>query len=154
MELNAAAAATLHAGAAPSVSELNAKVSAKNLRFRNKAIGSLDLTAQTHGTGVAFDLTSNLAQADIRGAGRVALSAGYPIDAQIAFGDVTWSGIAPLVSSGDQPFDGSLDGQASISGSAMKLEDLRGKLKLTKLEVRSRRRRLRQDLAHELRGAQ
>ena len=137
VELNAAAAATLHAGAAPSVSELNAKVSAKNLRFRNKAIGSLDLTAQTHGTGVAFDLTSNLAQADIRGAGRVALSAGYPIDAQIAFGDVTWSGIAPLVSSGDQPFDGSLDGQASISGSAMKLEDLRGKLKLTKLEVHS-----------------
>ena len=137
VQLTAGCAATLHRNAPVDFSSLNAQVSAHNLSMNNKPLGDLTATAQSSGKAVAFNLTSDLANARIRGSGRVRLAAGYPMEGQVSFTGVTWSGLSPLLAATAQPFDASLDGQAAVSGPATQTDALRGTLQLTKLEAHS-----------------
>ena len=69
----------------PRISALNANVAAKGLSLNQKQLGGLALTAATEGGAVTFNLTSDLAQADIRGNGRMQLGGDNPLDARVTF---------------------------------------------------------------------
>jgi translocation and assembly module TamB len=137
VQLTADCAATLHGSAPATFSTLNAQIDAHNLSMHNKDLGNLTASAETRGNTIVFTLNSDLAKARIHGAGKLGMSAGYPVDAQLNFTGVTWSGLSPLLAPGPQPFDASLDGQLNVSGSATQTETLRGNLRLTRLEAHS-----------------
>ena len=137
LQLSADCAATLYRNAPMAFSALTANLSAHNLSMDKKDLGDFTATAETSGHAVAFTVSSDLAKARIRGSGHVGLAAGYPVDAQLNFNGVTWSGLSPLLATTAQPFDASLDGQVSVSGSAVNPDALRGNLQLTKLEAHS-----------------
>ena len=84
---------------------------------------------------MAFNLKSDFARSNIQGSGRLDLAAGYPVNAQLTFTGVTWSGLSPLLSATAQPFDASLDGSATVSGPAARPEAMQGNVQLTKLEA-------------------
>ena len=58
---------------------------------------------------------------------RLTLAGDYPVNAQLNFGNLTYSGLAPLLSSTAGTFDGSAEGQVNISGPLSRTQDLRGK---------------------------
>lgn len=137
VQLAADGAATLRRNAAPLFSTLNANVAAKGLNINKKPLGDLTATATTQGKEVAFNLASDLGHANIRGNGRMELAGDYPINAQVTFADVTYSGLQPLLGGATQPFDASVQGQLSVAGPVAKTEALRGTVQLTKLEAHS-----------------
>jgi translocation and assembly module TamB len=137
VQLTADGAATLRGNSLVSFSALNAQLSARNLSMDNNKLGNLTATAETRGNAVDFSVNSDIANARIRGSGHVGMAAGYPMDAQVDFTGVTWSGLRPLLGATDQPFDASLDGQVTVSGPAANPDALRGSLQLTKLEAHS-----------------
>ncbi|HEY2015044.1 MAG TPA: translocation/assembly module TamB domain-containing protein [Bryobacteraceae bacterium] len=137
VQLAADGAATLRKDQAPLFSELNANVAAKGLSMNQKPLGDLTATAATQGNAVALNLTSDLGHANIRGTGHMQLGGDNPLDARLNFSNVTYSGLSPILGSGSQPFDASLEGQVSVSGPLARTEDLRGTLQLSKLEAHS-----------------
>jgi len=137
VQLTADCAATLHRNAAPTLSALNAQLSAHNLSMQNQPLGNLTATAETQGKAVAFNLNSDLAKARINASGRLEMAAGYPIDGKLSFNGVTWSGLSPLLTGKAQAFEASLDGQVTVSGPTANPDALRGGLQLTKLEAHS-----------------
>ena len=137
VQLTADSVAMLHRNAPLDLSALNARFSAQDLSVNNKPLGNVTATASTSGNRVSFTLASNLARSNIRGSGRLGLTAGYPLEASLTFSGLTYSALSPLISSAPEPFDGSLDGQLNISGPVEHVDALRGNLELTKLEAHS-----------------
>jgi translocation and assembly module TamB len=137
VQLTAVGAAALHRNAPMAFSNLDAHLTAQNLSMDQKNLGSLTASATTSGSAVDFSLNSNLANARVQGSGHVGLATGYPIDAQLNFSGVTWSGLSPFLATTAQPIDASLDGQVTVSGSATGAGGLRGSVQLTKLEAHS-----------------
>jgi translocation and assembly module TamB len=141
VQVTAEGAATLHRNAPIAFSALTANLSAHNLSMNKKDLGGLTATAATRGNAVSFTVNSDFANARISGSGHLDLAAQYPIDAQLNFTGVTWSGLSPFLAATPattaQPFDASLDGQVTVSGPTARPEALRGNLQLTKLEAHS-----------------
>ena len=137
VEIAADGAATLRKNAAPLFSTLNANVGARGLALDKKPLGDLTATAETQGREVAFALNSNFAHSAIKGKGRMQLGGDYPVDAQVSFANVTYSGLNAWLQSTVQTFDASLDGQVTVTGPVARTKDLRGTLQLTKLEAHS-----------------
>jgi translocation and assembly module TamB len=137
VEIAADGAATLRKNAAPEFSALNANLGARGLALDKKPLGDLTATAETQGREVVFALNSNFARSAIKGNGRMQLNADYPVDAQVSFANVTYSGLNVWLQSTVQTFDGTLDGQASLAGPLTRTQDLRGTLQVTKLEAHS-----------------
>ena len=136
VQLAADGAATLRANT-PRFSALNANVAAKGITLNRKPFGDLTATATTQGNDVAFNLTSDLAHANIHGTGRMQLGAGNSIDARLDFSNITYSGLAPLLGSTNQPYDASAAGDVTVAGPLAQTDALRGTLQLTKLEAHS-----------------
>jgi translocation and assembly module TamB len=136
-EVVADGAATLRKNAAPLFSTLNANVSTRGLALNKKALGDLTATAETQGGRVAFALNSNFARSMIKGSGQMTLGGDYPVDAQVSFANVTYSGLNAWLESALETFDGSLDGQVKVSGPVARPEEMKGTLELTKLEAHS-----------------
>jgi translocation and assembly module TamB len=136
LQLTADGAATLRQGT-PLFSQLNANVAARGVSVDNKPLGDLTATAATRGQEVVFDLNSNLARADIRGAGRMQLTADYPIDAKVTFDNVTYTGLLPLIGGPQQPFEASANGQITVAGPVSKIDQLRGTVQIARLEAHS-----------------
>jgi translocation and assembly module TamB len=137
VELTADGAATLRKGDAPLFSALNANLSARGVTIDKKPLGDLTATATTRGQDVVFDLKSNLGKADITGSGRLQLTGDYPLNAQIAFGNVTYSGLSPLLGGSPQPFDASANGTVTVTGPLEKPDQIRGAVSIAKLEAHS-----------------
>src|SRR6185369_7152358 len=97
VQLAADGAATLRPSGPPLFSALTANVSAKSISVNRKPLGDLTATATTQGNQVVFNLASDLGHADIRGNGRMQLAGDYPLDAQVTFANVTYSGLQPLL---------------------------------------------------------
>ena len=135
VQITAEGAATLHRTAPMAFSALNAQISVHKLSMNRKELGELTASAETHGNAVAFTLNSDFANARIHGSGQLGMAAGYPLEGQLNFTGVTWSGLSPLLATTAQPFDASVDGQVTVSGSATRPDALRGNLQLTKLEA-------------------
>jgi translocation and assembly module TamB len=135
VRLAADGAATLRRNATPLFSTLNANLSATGLSVNKKALGDLSATAATSGSDVRFDLKSNFARSTIAGTGRVALAGDYPLTAQLNIANLTYVGLSPLLEGPVQPFDGTLNGQVSLSGPIATPDNLRGTATLTTLEA-------------------
>jgi translocation and assembly module TamB len=122
------------------ISELNANVKAAGLASEDKSLGDLTLTANTASGRVNLALDSNLAGAAIQGRGAIQLASGYPTDAKLAFKNVSWTGLAPLLGSSSisqADFEAAADGEASINGPLMNAQQLRGSLQITRLQASS-----------------
>jgi translocation and assembly module TamB len=137
VQIAADGAATLRKGAAPLFANLNANVNARGLSIDKKPLGDLTATAKTQGQEVAFNLTSDLAHADIRGTGRMQLAGDYPLNAQVTFSNLTYGGLAPLLGGTQPTFDASANGQVTVAGPVTKTDALRGTLQIAKLEAHS-----------------
>jgi translocation and assembly module TamB len=137
VELTAAGNATLRKNAAPAISTLNANLAARGLALEKKPLGNLTATATTQGTQIAFSLNSDFARSTIQGSGRLGMTADYPLDAHLRFSNITWSGLDAWLQSGVDTLDGSVEGQATVTGPLARTSDLRGTLQITKLETHS-----------------
>jgi translocation and assembly module TamB len=123
------------------IQTVEANLKADNLAMGNQELGNLALVAKTNAGRVNFTLDSTLAGAMLRGMGSAGLSAGYPIDAQLTFRDLTWSRLQPLVSSTTsvpQQVEGVIDGQITARGPVMNPNQLTGSAQITRLEVSTR----------------
>jgi translocation and assembly module TamB len=105
--------------------------------LNKKPLGDLTATAETRGQEVVFALDSNFANSTIKGHGIMELGGNYPVDAQLSFANVTYSGLNAWLESTVRTFDGSLEGQVSVNGPMTRTQDLRGTLQVTKLEAHS-----------------
>ncbi len=136
LQIAADGSGTLRRNQAPLFSTLNADLSVRGLSLDRKPLGDLTATAQTQGSAVTFNLKSNFARSDISGTGRMDLGGNYPLNANVRFSNVTWSGLSTWTGSSAPPgVDASTEGQISISGPVTQIADLRGSLELSKLEV-------------------
>ncbi len=117
--------------------DLNADVKATGLSAQGKNLGDLTLTANTTAGKLNFALDSNLANASIHGSGNAGLTGDYPVNAQLTFKDVTWTRVQALLGppTGEpRQFEAVADGQVTVNGPALKMDDLRGALQLTRLQ--------------------
>jgi translocation and assembly module TamB len=137
VQLAADGAATLRRNASPLFSTLNARVAARGLSVDKKPLGDLTATAETRGQDLTFNLASDLGRADIRGNGTMRLTGDYPLNAQVTFSNVTYSGLSPLLGGTPQPLEAVADGRVTVSGPVTRTQDLRGSLELSKLQARS-----------------
>jgi translocation and assembly module TamB len=119
---------------------LNANLAATGLTDQGKKLGDLKLSANTTGSRVDFALDSNLADASIHGRGNAELTGDYPLNAELAFQNATWTRLQTVLdpSHGEPPsFEAVADGTATVSGPVTKLDGLRGSLKLTRVNLNS-----------------
>jgi translocation and assembly module TamB len=138
VQLTADGAARIRKDAAPLFSALNANLRATGISANRTSLGDLTADAVTHGNAIEFNLTSDLAHSDIKGAGTVQLTGAYPISAHLTLSNVTYRALSPLFSDAPPPpLDAALDGQLSISGPVSDISQLHGTLELTKLEAHS-----------------
>ena len=138
LELSAEGAATLRRNATPLFSSLNASVAAKGLSVNRQPLGDLTATARTSGNQLNFDLNSDFAKSQIKGNGRLQLAGDYPLTAQVTFGNVSYSGIAPWVDTAVRPgVDALAAGQIDIQGPAATPEAMQGTLRISTLDIHS-----------------
>ena len=138
VQLTANAVGRLRKNAEPLFSTLNANLRATGISLNKQNLGDLTATASTSGNAVQFDLTSDLAKSNIKGSGTMQLANGYPLNARLAFSNVTYRGLAPLVSAApEQPFDAIADGSVTVDGSISNLAAINGSVEFTKLEAHS-----------------
>ena len=119
------------------IHDLNGNVVGAEISAQGKNFGDLALNVNTTGGRLAFTLDSSLAGASIHGRGTADLRGDYPVSAQLAFNNVTWTRFQALrgSSSGPQGVDAIAEGQATLTGPALKVDDLRAFLKLTQLRL-------------------
>jgi autotransporter translocation and assembly factor TamB len=123
------------ANSKPLIRTLDGNFSFRGLNANGKSLGDVTATAATHGNQLAFNLTSDVARADIHGSGTMQLSGDYPVNAQVTFSKVTYAGLQPLFGGRPQPFDGEVDGQVTVAGPVTQTAALRGAVELTTLEA-------------------
>ncbi len=122
-------------------SALNANVGAKGIEMDKKGLGDLTLKADTRGSDVVFTLDSDIGKSNIHGQGQTRLGGDYATTAQIAFSNVTYGALLPLIgTTGPAPsFDALAEGGLTLSGPAIKPDQMAGTLTVAKLEVTSKR---------------
>jgi translocation and assembly module TamB len=118
---------------------LDASVTGRGILADGKKFGDFTLAANTTGNTLNFSLDSKLAEASVQGRGHAQLGGDYPIDTHFTFNNVSWTKLKPLVTStgGDSSFEVLTDGEITLRGPAMKVDELSGSLRLAKLQVSS-----------------
>jgi translocation and assembly module TamB len=139
VELSAAGAAEIR-NTEPRIllRDLSGNIKTSGLALKGKSLGDLTLAANTTGSRTNFTLTSAMAGATIEGHGNVQLAKDYATDAQVTFKNVTWAGIRPLVgydTDAGRGFEAAADGQVSVDGPLLNVDQLRGSAQVTRLEV-------------------
>ena len=120
------------------IRDLDANVKANGIAAQGKSFGDATLTANTAGGKLNFTLDSNIANAVLHGTGSAQLNADYPIDAKLAFSNVTWTRLQDLLgfNNGEPPkFEAVADGQIGLRGPLMKTDQLNGSLQIARLQV-------------------
>ncbi len=121
------------------LSDLGGNLKTTGLTMNGRSLGDLTLAANTSGGRTNFTLNSGVAGATIDGHGSVQLANNYPTEAQLAFKNVTWAGIGPLLGyqAGEgRGFEAAGDGQVTVNGPLANAEQLRGSIQVTRLELR------------------
>jgi len=123
------------------LSSLNANIAANGVSANGKNFGDFTLNANTTAADrVTFAVKSNLAGSTIDGSGNAQLTGAYPVSAKLSFKDVTWTKFQPLIGppTGEPtPFEGAVDGELTVDGPVMNVNQLRGTLNLSRLSVNS-----------------
>ncbi len=120
------------------VSNANADLSARALHMNGQNLGQAMFAAHTTGQNLNFTLDSDIAQSRIHGSGHSQLSGDYPVNANLSFGNIKYSNLAPFVSTEPSirpSFDALLEGEASVNGPVLKPDNLIGRLQLNRLEL-------------------
>ncbi|MEO8131244.1 MAG: translocation/assembly module TamB domain-containing protein [Bryobacteraceae bacterium] len=118
--------------------DLNADIAARQITAQGKNLGDLTLKAATNAGRVTFSLDSNLADSTIHGQGNAQLSGDYPMTAEVNFSNVLWSHLEPLLSTTTEQspgFDAVTEGQLTVNGPALKTDQLRGSLRIARLQL-------------------
>lgn len=147
LQVNAEGDATLqNAPVKPRVlfSRLNANASATGLSMNKKPYGDLKLTASTTGSDVVFNLDSNFAGSRIHGDGRALMTGDYPVTANLSFSNLRYAGVRDWIGTTDAlqqaNFDVVVDGTANVSGPILKPEDMKGSIRLPRLQMSAKPR--------------
>ncbi len=116
------------------VRNFSGNLKSSGLALNGKHVGDFTLAANT--AGGRTNLTLNAGSVD--GHGSVQLTNDYPADAQLTFKNITWSELGPLL--GYNPGEGrgveaAGDGQVSVNGPLMNLQQLRGAVQVTRLQI-------------------
>ncbi|HME09125.1 MAG TPA: translocation/assembly module TamB domain-containing protein [Bryobacteraceae bacterium] len=120
---------------------LNANIAANGLSLNKQPFGDATLTAETRGQDLEFKLRSNFAHADIASDGSVQLTGDYQAKANLTFSNVTYAGLRGWLPFSDSlslrraDLNGVMEGSASISGPALKPEELTASLRIPKLQL-------------------
>ena len=123
-------------------SRLDATLAATGLNYAGHQAGDAKLTAKTTNGVVSFALDSGLAHSMIHGQGEVKLTADYPITAQFSARAVRLSNLRPFFNMETlaPDFDGSAEVEGSVSGNARALDQIRGEIRIPRLEASARMR--------------
>ena len=118
-------------------SRLNVNGGVTGIELNRQALGGVTFKSETKGNDLSFNLDSDLGKSSIHGSGQWRLRPDYPIDAKLTFANVTYSGLKGLFETAEaRPgFDGLLEGQIEVAGSASQLKNLRGDLQVSRLEL-------------------
>ncbi len=120
---------------------LNANIAANGVSLNKQLLGDATLTAETRGQDLEFKLHSNFANSDIASDGSVQLTGDYQTKATLTFTNVTYAGLRGWLPFGDSlwlrraDINGIMEGSASISGPALKPEELTASLRIPKLQL-------------------
>ena len=148
LQVNAAGDATLqNVPGKPRIlfTSLNANASATGLSMNKKPYGDVRLTANTRGSELVFNLDSDFAGSRIHGDGRATLTGDYPVNASVNFSNVRYANLRDWLgptsdSMQEANMDVLVDGSATVSGPIMKPEDLKGSVRLPRLQMTARQR--------------
>jgi len=118
---------------------LNADASANSLELGGRNLGDARLIATTKGAVLSARFDSNAAKASIHGDGTIGLSGDYPVNAKVAFANAGINALSALImKSADTAslnFDGTAEGEASITGPLKKPVELMARIDIPNLEV-------------------
>ncbi len=140
LEIAAEGAGTIQAGQPRlQLSSLNGNLGATGITVQRTNVGDLTLKVDTtSGNKLSLTLNSNLSGSTIQGQGTAQISGDYPLDARLSFTNLDWNRIQPLLggdTNAPPMFDAVTDGVVTINGPALKVDELRGSLKMTKLSL-------------------
>ena len=124
----------------PLFSRLNANLTADQLRVGKQSLGDLQLTAQTAGQTLRFRLDSDLAKSQIHATGDTQLGGDYNTRANLTFANIRYANLEPFIAADPSirpSFDALVEGKASLSGPALRTDDLTAQLQLDRLEVQT-----------------
>jgi len=123
-------------------SQVDATADLNSLTYAGHQAGNAKLTAKTSGGAVNFALDSNIARATIHAQGELKLTADYPVTAQFSARDLRFSNLKPFLNAESiaPDFEASAQIEGSVSGSARKLDELRGEVRIPSFEAKARTR--------------
>jgi translocation and assembly module TamB len=120
---------------------MNADASANSLELGGRNLGDARFVAQTQSGVLQASFDSNAAKAVIHGEGTVKLDGDYPVNAKIKFTKAGLNALAAMAVTEDQAnglnFDGELEGQVTVTGPALKPDELSAVLDITHVDVRA-----------------
>jgi translocation and assembly module TamB len=121
-----------------SVTDINGDASATGLAMGTRSFGDARVSASTSNGVLTATLESNAVNASIRGQGTMRLAGDYPIDAKVTFSGVTMKAVETLINvpaTGHEGFDGSLAGQATLSGAARTPDLIAASIEIDRFEM-------------------
>ena len=125
-------------GAKPvSVSKVTANINATDIAYNGRSYGNAKLAADTKGTEVGFTADSNFAGSSLNASGAVTLNADYPVTAKFTLANAKYSNVRAWFGDASlQPgFDALLEANGNVSGPARALDQMKGSLQVTRLEL-------------------
>lgn len=126
----------------PRLEALDGKVSLREIAYRKRPAGSLELALATRSGRLSVTAAGALRGAALRGAGEWELAGGYTGGGKIELAALTFSHLRELAAVERRwPFDGVIEGQASLSGSLLKPGQMQGEVRIATVELRSAARK-------------
>jgi translocation and assembly module TamB len=118
-------------------SQVDATAALTGISYAGHQAGNAKLTAKTSGGTVAIALDSDIARATIHAQGEVKLTGDYPVTAQFSARDLRFTNLKPFlnIESLTQNFEAVAEVDGSVSGSARKLDQLRGDIRIPRFEA-------------------
>jgi len=118
-------------------SQVDATAALTGISYGGHQAGNAQLTAKTNGGNVAIALDSDIARATIHAQGEVKLTGDYPVTAQFSMHELRFSNLKPFLNleSMTQNFEAVAEVEGSVSGSARKLDQLRGDIRIPRFEA-------------------
>ncbi len=122
----------------PRLEALDGKVSLREIAYRKRPAGSLELALATKGGRLGVTASGALRGAALRGTGEWELAGGYAGGGKIELAALKFSELRELAAVERRwPFDGVIEGQASLNGSLLQPGQMQGEVRISKVELRS-----------------
>ena len=108
----------------------------RNLALDQHPLGGVTFEGHTQSNSLSLKLDSDFAKSSVHGTGDIQLQADYPATMNLAFANVTYSGISSLMNTASQAdLDGLVEGSATLRGSLLNPSAATGELTLSRLQI-------------------